>query len=88
MAKARDYKKEYKATQGTKRGKLDRAARNRARRKAEKAGLVHKGDGKEVHHPNNDPQNKKAKTQVISKAANRRMQPKRKKKTQPKRKKA
>jgi hypothetical protein len=30
--------------------KKDRAARNRSRHEAEKAGTVHKGDGKEVHH--------------------------------------
>jgi hypothetical protein len=33
MAKARDYRAEYKATQGTPKGIADRAARNKARRK-------------------------------------------------------
>ena len=61
-----------------------REARNRARYAAEKAGKVHKGDGKEVDHIaftksknsplNNDPKN----LRVISRHANRVKQPKRK----------
>jgi len=56
-----------------------RVARNQARRKAEKAGLVHKGDGKEVDHlgSNRKGDLSKRKTKVVSKHANRIRQPKR-----------
>ena len=80
-ARKRDYKKEYAATHGTKEGKLRRAARNRARRKAMKNGTVKKGDGKEVHHvrPLAVTGAKKASgTRVVSKKTNRKSQPKRK----------
>ena len=76
--KPRDYKKEYKATQGTAKGKKDRAARNRARAEAMKKGLVRKGDGKEVDHKNFNPRdNRASNVRVVSKAVNRRKQPKR-----------
>ena len=52
MAKKRDYKKEYKKFQSTTKDKKNRAARNRARRKALKEGRVSKGDGKDLHHVN------------------------------------
>lgn len=74
----RDYKKEYRDYHGTPEQKKRRAERNRARRQAEKAGRVKKGDGKEVHHVNSKrkgPLGKK--TRVISRKANRKMQPKR-----------
>lgn len=75
---ARDYAKEYREYHGTKEQKKRRAQRNAARRKAEKEGRVSKGDGKEVDHV---AKNRKGalgkKTRVISKAANRRKQPKR-----------
>jgi hypothetical protein len=75
----RDYPKEYKATHGTKKGKLDRAARNKARRQAEKSGRVKKGDGKEIDHRNHNPRdNSKANLRVVSKKTNRTKQPKRK----------
>ncbi len=56
---------------------LRREARNRARRRAEREGLVHKGDQKEVDHKgfhrtgslNSVP------TQVVGKIANRKRQP-------------
>lgn len=35
----------------------DRLSRNRARRKAIKAGLVKRGDGKDVHHKDGNPRN-------------------------------
>jgi len=47
---ARDYKKEYRDYHGTPEQKKKRAMRNAARRKAEDAGKVTKGDGKEVDH--------------------------------------
>ncbi len=83
--KKRVYKKgakgsEYDATHGTKAGKRKRAMRNAARKRAMKAGKVKKFDGKEVDHKkplskggSNNPSN----TRVISKAANRKKQPKR-----------
>lgn len=78
-AKKRDYKKEYAATQGTAKGKLDRAARNRARAKAMKAGKVRKGDGKDLDHKDFNPRNNSPKNvRVVSSSTNKRRQPKRK----------
>jgi len=36
-----------------------------------KAGKVKRGDGLDVHHPQNNPTNRKAKLRVISKSKNR-----------------
>lgn len=68
MAKKRNYKKEYKQFHSSPKSKKDRAARNRSRRKAEKAGKVRKGDGKDVHHPNGV---RSKKTKVMSASKNR-----------------
>ena len=69
----RNYKKEYKATHGTKKGKLDRAGRNKANR------LKKPGKGKEVHHKDGNPRNNRpSNLSVINKKANRKKQPKRK----------
>lgn len=58
--------------------KKRRAERNRARAKAMKAGKVTKGDGKEVDHTQANRRGKLGgPTQVISKTANRKKQPKR-----------
>jgi 5-methylcytosine-specific restriction endonuclease McrA len=46
----RDYKKEYKRDHASKKDKLQRAARNKARLEALKKGLVSKGDNKEIDH--------------------------------------
>lgn len=46
----RNYKKEYANYQGSAEQKKNRAARNTARRRAEKAGVVKKGDGKDIDH--------------------------------------
>ena len=56
-----------------------RMARNRAHRAAEKKGLVHKGDGKEVDHTGSHRRGSLANvsTRVTSRAANRARQPKR-----------
>lgn len=52
--------------------KRNRASRNAARRSAEKAGKVRKGDGKDVDHRNMNPKdNRKSNLQVISKSKNR-----------------
>jgi len=48
--KPRPYKHEYETYDGTPAVKKKRAARNKARAIMEKAGLVHKGDGKDVDH--------------------------------------
>jgi hypothetical protein len=79
VAKKRDYKKEYREYHGKPEQKKRRAQRNAARAKAKKEGKVHKGDGKEVHHvnaPRKGPLNNK-KTRVVSRAYNRKRQPKR-----------
>ena len=54
MARAvkRNYKKEYDKFQSSKKSKKDRVKRNRSRRKAMRGGMVKKGDGMDVHHPN------------------------------------
>ncbi len=41
---------EYEAYQGTPEQKKNRAARNAARREAEREGVVQKGDGKDIDH--------------------------------------
>lgn len=47
---ARDYKKEYAEYHSSEEQKKNRAARNNARRQAEREGKVSKGDGKDVAH--------------------------------------
>lgn len=56
-----------------------RVARNRARRKAQKAGKVHKGDGKELDHVGYHRRGSldHVPTRVVSRHANRIRQPKR-----------
>lgn len=54
---ARDYKKEYREYQGTPEQIKNRAMRNAARRKMEKAGKARKGDGKDVDHKDGNPRN-------------------------------
>jgi hypothetical protein len=46
----RNYKKEYQNYQGQPSQIKKRSLRNKARRKLEKQGRVHKGDGKDVDH--------------------------------------
>lgn len=46
----RNYKKEYETYHSKPEQKKNRAARNKARREAEKKGKVRKGDGKDVGH--------------------------------------
>lgn len=53
----RDYEREYKRFQSSKKAKKDRAARNKARREALREGRVHRGDGKEIHHVDSNPRN-------------------------------
>lgn len=76
--KSRNYAKEN-AWENSPEQVKRRMARNRARAKAIREGKVKKGDGKEVHHidaPRTGPLNNK-KVAVVSRAYNRRKQPKR-----------
>jgi hypothetical protein len=66
----RDYKKEHKYDSQA-HVKKKRANRNLARRRAERAGLVKKGDGKDVHHVNGNALDKNGKTKVVSASTNR-----------------
>ena len=50
-SKKRDYSCEYKQQRKDKKAVEKKNDRNRNRRKAEKEGRVHKGDGKELHSP-------------------------------------
>lgn len=68
----RDYKKEYEKFQSSEKAKKDRASRNKARRKMEKAGRVAKGDGKDVDHVDSNPRNNSKKNlRVVTKKYNR-----------------
>ena len=69
----RNYKKEYKNYQGKPKQIKRRASRNKARAIMAKRGLVHKGDGKDVHHTTGNPLNNK-KLAVKSKTKNRSFQ--------------
>lgn len=73
---ARNLKKETKWESSPKQ-KRRRAERGRARYAAEKKGLVHKGDGKELDHVGYHPTGSLAhvKTKVVSRTANRKRQP-------------
>lgn len=67
-SKPRNYKQEAKYHAKPEQKKR-RAERNAARRKAEKAGLVKKGDGKDVDHPTRNTASKK--TRIVSASKNR-----------------
>lgn len=80
MSKApRNYKKEYREHGSLPEQKKRRAARNAARATAMKAGKVHKGDGKEVHHKGASRTGPldNTKVSVVSKEYNRSIQPSR-----------
>jgi hypothetical protein len=69
---ARNYRSEYENYQGTPEQIKRRAARNKARRELMKAGLVRKGDGKDVNHKDGNPlHNSRSNLNVESKSANR-----------------
>jgi len=68
----RNYKNEYTKYQGSPAQKKKRASRNAARNTLKKAGIVKKGDGKDVNHRNGNPMDNRAKNlQVTTKRANR-----------------
>src|SRR5258705_1166374 len=75
--RVRDYRKEYDQYQGLPAQKKRRADRNRARRAAQAAGRVHKGDTKEVDHLgfHRTGRLKNVATRVVSRHANRIRQP-------------
>jgi len=57
MAKKRNYRLEYDNYQGKEEQIKRRDSRNAARAAMEKAGKVHKGDGKDVIHKSGNPTN-------------------------------
>lgn len=70
----RDYKEEYAHYQGRPAQLKNRAKRNAARRRLEKEGRVHKGDGKDVDHTRpiaKGGTNRRGNLRVVSKSANR-----------------
>lgn len=70
----RDYKKEYDKYHSRPEQKTNRAERNTARRQAETAGTVRKGDGKDVDHKtplSKGGSNSKSNRRVVSASANR-----------------
>ena len=70
--KRRNYRKEYDNYQGKPEQIKNRASRNAARRKMEKAGKVRKGDGRDVDHKNSNPRsNGSGNLRAISKSSNR-----------------
>ena len=74
MGKRERSKAYYDKYHGTKKAKKQRAARNKARREAEKEGTVSKGDGKEVDHKvplSKGGSNDKSNRRVISRKKNR-----------------
>lgn len=72
MASDRNYREEYDSYHGTESQKRRRAARNKARRRLERAGKVSKGDGRDVDHKDGNPlNNSSANIRVISQSKNR-----------------
>ena len=68
----RDYEREYRRFQSSKKAKKDRAARNKARREALREGRVHRGDSKEIHHIDSNPRNNSSSNlRVVSRKFNR-----------------
>lgn len=62
----RNYKKEYANYQGKPAQKKRRASRNAARNSLKKAGIVQKGDGKDVNHRNGNPMDNRVKNLSIT----------------------
>lgn len=70
----RDYKREYDKYHSREKQKDNRAKRNNARKRFEKAGKVRKGDGKDVDHKralSKGGSNKSSNLRVQSKSENR-----------------
>ena len=74
MLTERNYRKEYDNYHAKPDQRKNRSKRVLARRKLEKEGRVHKGDGKDVDHKNGNPQdNSNDNLRVLSKSKNRSM---------------
>lgn len=72
VKEARNYKKEYKDYHSKPEQRSNRSKRVLARRKLMKKGRVRKGDGKDVHHEDGNPQNNgDSNLKVLSKSKNR-----------------
>jgi len=72
MTKPRDYKAEYKEYHGKPEQVARRAGRNASRAKMVSAGLASKGDGRDVHHKDHNPNNQSVNNmKVISRKLNR-----------------
>ena len=72
--KKRNYKREYAIYHGKPEQIRRRAQRNKSRRAAARAGLVRKGDGKDVHHRDNNPHNQsRSNIRIMDKRKNRSM---------------
>ena len=68
----RDYRREYDKYHADPEQKKNRAARNKARAMMAAKGKVHKGDGKDVAHKDNNPKNNSSSNLAVqSKAKNR-----------------
>jgi len=69
----RDYRKEYDTYQSRPEQRKNRSSRNKARRKMVNAGKASKGDGKDVHHKDNNPRkNARKNLTIMGKSLNRR----------------
>ena len=74
LSEARNYRKEYDNYHSKKKQRKNRSKRVMARRKMIKKGKVRKGDGKDVHHADGNPQNNNdGNLKVLSKSKNRSM---------------
>lgn len=72
MAKTRDYKKEYREYHGKPEQIARRSGRNTSRSVMVKKGLASKGDGRDVHHKDHNPNNQSAgNMKVIGRKLNR-----------------
>jgi hypothetical protein len=68
----RDYREEYDSYHGSETQKKRRAARNKARRRLNREGRTHKGDGKDVDHKDHNPMNNSSSNiRVRDRSANR-----------------
>jgi len=74
VSEERNYRKEYDNYHSKPKQRSNRSKRVLARRKMEEKGKVSKGDGKDVHHEDGDPQNNgDDNLKVLSKSKNRSM---------------
>ena len=72
MRTVRDYKREYAIYHGKPEQIKRRAQRNKTRRMMARAGLVRKGDGRDVDHKDHNVYNQgRSNLQVMSKSKNR-----------------